>query len=58
MNDYFAHSENSPGIKHDRVEHLTSVAERAAEFAGKFGAEIGRTDCGERGKAVGKRMRS
>ena len=38
MTEYFAHSENSKGIKHDLVEHLTSVAKRAAGFAGKFGA--------------------
>lgn len=33
----FAHSENRLGIKHDLVEHLKSVAQMAAEFAGKFG---------------------
>lgn len=38
MTTYFAHSENSVGIKHDLVEHLESVARLAAEFAGKFGA--------------------
>ncbi len=38
MTNYFAHSENSAGIKHDLVEHLKSVARRASEFAGKFGA--------------------
>jgi len=42
MAEYFAHSENSQGIKHDLVEHLTGVARRAAEFAGKFwAAELG-----------------
>lgn len=35
---YFAHSENSAGIKHDLVEHLKSVSSLVAEFAGKFGA--------------------
>ncbi|MFQ5852027.1 MAG: hypothetical protein ACE5JU_15760, partial [Candidatus Binatia bacterium] len=38
---YFAHSENSAGIKHDLVEHLTEVARLAAQFAGKFGTPEG-----------------
>ena len=38
MRKYFAHSENSAGIKHDLVEHLKSVAQLAAKFAGKFSA--------------------
>lgn len=42
MASYFAHSENSAGIKHDLVEHLKSVAQMAAEFSEKFGAaELG-----------------
>lgn len=35
---FYAHSENSAGEKHDLVRHLTSVAELASQFAGKFGA--------------------
>ena len=35
---FFAHSENSAGIKHDLVEHLKSVAQLAGKFAEKFGA--------------------
>ncbi len=58
MTKYFAHSENREGIKHDLVEHLTSVAKRAEGLAGKFGAGIGRTDRRERREAVGKRMTS
>lgn len=38
MASYFAHSENSAGIKHDLVEHLRSTARLAAGFAGKFDA--------------------
>lgn len=38
MSSYFAHSENSAGIKHDLVEHLKSVAQLAGKFAEKFGA--------------------
>jgi CRISPR-associated endonuclease/helicase Cas3 len=38
MSKYFAHSENSAGVKHDLVEHLRNVAQMAADFAGKFGA--------------------
>jgi hypothetical protein len=34
---FFAHSENSAGIKHDLVEHLKSVAQLAGKFAEKFG---------------------
>ena len=34
----FAHSKNPLGQTHDLVEHLKSVAELAAKFAGKFGA--------------------
>ena len=34
----YAHSLNSAGQPHDLIEHLKSVAERAAEYAGKFGA--------------------
>lgn len=36
MSGYFAHSENSAGIKHDLVEHLKSVAQMVAEFAAWF----------------------
>ena len=35
---FFAHSQNSAGIKHDLVEHLKSVAQLAGKFAEKFGA--------------------
>lgn len=38
MASYFAHSENSAGIKHDLVEHLKNVARLAGQFAEKFGA--------------------
>ncbi len=34
----YAHSSNHEGHPHDLVEHLTRIAEMAAEFAGKFGA--------------------
>jgi len=37
--EYFAHSENSTGKKHDLVAHLHAVAVKAQKFAGKFGAE-------------------
>jgi len=37
---FFAHSENSAGIKHDLVEHLKSVAQLAGKFAEKFGAAV------------------
>lgn len=40
MTEYFAHLENSKGIKHDRVEHLANVTRRASEFAGQFGAVV------------------
>ena len=34
----YAHSPNHLGISHDLVEHLTSVAQKASQFAEKFGA--------------------
>jgi CRISPR-associated endonuclease/helicase Cas3 len=34
----YAHSPNNVGQSHDLIAHLKSVAEKAAEFAGKFGA--------------------
>lgn len=34
----YAHSKNAAGQRHDLVEHLTAVAERAREYADKFGA--------------------
>lgn len=39
MASYFAHSQNSAGIKHDLIDHLKSVAELAGGFADKFGAK-------------------
>jgi hypothetical protein len=33
----YAHSPNNASQPHDLIEHLKSVAEKAAEFAGKFG---------------------
>jgi CRISPR-associated endonuclease/helicase Cas3 len=34
----YAHSPNHHGISHDLVKHLTSVAQKASQFAEKFGA--------------------
>lgn len=38
MTSYFAHSENSSGVKHDLITHLRRVAELAGGFAAKFSA--------------------
>ena len=34
---YYAHSKSTAGQRHDLVQHLVSVAERAREFAAPFG---------------------
>lgn len=42
ISEFFAHSQNDFGVRHDLVEHLTSVAHLSRRFAEKFSAgELG-----------------
>lgn len=39
MTTYIAHTKNALGKRHDLIDHLRTVADLAAEYAGQFGAD-------------------